>query len=515
MSRKPYVYAGGFSDPFVSTNGQGGTPGFRAYANATIFWGRFSASNQIQFSIYYNKGTDVGTVDFTQRSWLIRVNGVQVAGDNSSSDFLDIFATVPTSGNYSVECVMTTSVRNGAGATASTTASTYFDVNHPSSSSTVNIINQFLPAGGNYLRVLRLDPNVPDGTMMFFKNMSGVDRVAISSHNAKNIDGRNFFIQLASNRGIGLYVASSGNFFITSFYDNALPNYTTPYGITAATYGADTRLNNVVDIIRNNYYAGNSGIFVNNSNMGGDPASGTGKTLTVTYNVNGLSSTTADTPENTTFVYASEFVTAIPQRSPTKGIYLVNVTGGIGVVKIFDLPNPNTSSILMVVGYITNTTAGGRINIRAQGFLGDPLTDGFVIPLTSGAACGVLLVSNGSKWYIVGTFAGANTAYDASSEFRTQQTGSALILQTTGDGCRTPDSTTNLQSGDASYHFCKYGYNQTIPLVINSPNYNTVNSNYKRFYRTGTNDYTCYNYVVYNDAGTYRTIPFTMYPSEY
>jgi hypothetical protein len=174
------------------------------------------------------------------------------------------------------------------------------------------------------------------------------------------------------------------------------------------------------------------------------------------------------------------------------------------------LPSPSLARPLIICAYTTGTSTSNRLFINGNGNV-----DGQTIAIqpNSGPCCGLFLISNGSAWYIVGLFLGSTTSFESLSENRNQQT-STLFATSTTDGCRTPDTLT-YTSGDAGLFWVKYTGSQNLPLVVNSPNYKTVNNNFNRFFRNGDFQNAGYCYIVHNRGGSYFTLPITMYPSEY
>lgn len=192
--------------------------------------------------------------------------------------------------------------------------------------------------------------------------------------------------------------------------------------------------------------------------------------------------------------------------SDTYSLASVNITSGS---KVVNLPSALSGKILVVSAYTTGTSTTNTLTLRGTLVEGT----GVSIAPASKPACGILLVSDGTYWYIVGTFAGNNTTFQSLSESRTQQT-AIIFLTSTTDGCSTltsPGFTTDA----AGLYWCKYASTQTTPLVVNSSNYYSVNTNYNRFYRDSNNNRTGYCYIIQNRGGTHFTLPVAMYPSEY
>lgn len=461
-------------------------------------------SGRIEF---YSGATWLGTYDSTTR--------------DVDFDFEASQGFPPTS-NYNLIVYVTTYVSDGSFNT-NKQISTVYEVIFPSTNSV--ILCNTAPSGGNK-RVYLLSNSLENGSIQFFKNTTVNDEVYIAPIGGTNIDNRNFLIQLRRSAGIVLGRASN-NTYILSYYHGMLSDAVYPFTIYYAWYGVSkgSRGSDVTTIVRNSYESGASGIYVSNGNMGGDPAPGVGKVLYVDYlDWNGSSRTTLSAVEGATFNFsgfsnASGTLNAIA-TNPTVLMDITRSTGSIIPLsertKNIRLPDPSTNSLLAIVGYSTATTnTSHRINVYANGNLGDPLGTGFTLKPNPENACGVLLVSNGSKWYIMGTFAGLSTVFDAYQEYRTEQT-STICLITTGNGCRIRDSNQLDSDNTSALYFCKKSYGTNDYLVVNAP-YNQVGSSTnKRFYRNPTTDLSAYLYIVSRLSSTnIQTLPVTMYPSEY
>lgn len=520
MSYKPTVIDGSFN--INRTQASGG------FANSLTAIAEFKTLYFLFSSIYvkgrFSKG---GTA--TRVSARIEVSGgggyyVQDRGQTDVDfDFEVVASSFPTSGTYTLTINCITYVSDG-GFNASTTCTTTYEVVFPSTNSV--ILCTTAPTGGNK-RVYVVSTSLENGSIQFFKNtLTNTDEIYIAPNNNANIDNRNFLIQLRRSAGIVLGRASN-NFYILSYYHGLLSNAVYPFTVYYAWYGTSkgSQGSNVTTIIRNSYESGASGIFVSNGNMGGDPAPNIAKTLFVDYlDWNGSSRPTLSAVEGATFNFsgfsnASGTLNAIA-TSPTVLMDITRNTGGIVPLternKSIRLPDPSTNSLLAIVGYSTATTnTSYRINVYANGNLGDSLASGFTLKPNPENACGVLLVSNGSKWYIMGTFNGSSTIFDSAQEYRTQQTGTICLI-TTGNGCRTQDNTQLTSDNTSALYFCKKSYGTNEYLVVNAPNNQVGSSTNKRFYRNATTDLSAYLYIVSRLSSTnIQTLPVTMYPSEY
>ena len=523
MSNKPTVCNGSFN--INRTQASGG------FANSLTAIAEFKALYFAFGSIYvkgrFSKG---GTATRVSARIEISGGGASFSQDRGQTDvdfdFEVVTSTVfPTGSNYTLTISCITYVSDGSFST-STTCTTVYEVVFPSTNTVA--IGVTAPTGGNK-RIYLLSNSLENGAIQCFKNTStSNDEIYITTNNGTNIDNQNFPIQLRRNAGIVLGRISN-NMYILSYYHGTLSNAVYPFTIYYAWYGVSkgSQGTNVTTIVRNSYESGASGIFVSNGNMGGDPAPNIAKVLYVDYlDWNGSSRPTLSAVEGATFNFsgfsnASGTLNAIA-TSPTVLMDITRSTGGIVPIsernKSIRLPDPTTNSFLTILGYTAGSTSTTyRINVYANGNLGDSLATGFTLKPNPENVCGVFLVSNGSKWYIMGTFAGTNTIFDTSLEYgRTQQTGTMCLI-TTGNGCRIRDDTQLSSDNTSSVYFCKKSYSTNEYLVVNAPYVNNVGSSTnKRFYRNPTTDLSAYMYIVTRLSSTnFLTLPITMYPSEY
>ena len=196
----------------------------------------------------------------------------------------------------------------------------------------------------------------------------------------------------------------------------------------------------------------------------------------------------------------------------TRSVVLANITSGN---KLVALPNPANFGHLFISGYSTTTSAPtGRLYIITGGHARETAASAYWFTAASGVAVGVFLVSDGSKWNIMGIHRGTNTVYDAIAGGYTSAT-SALCLSvaTTNDGI-TPGVTPG--NDEAVFHVWKtktIQYNNGAIVGMNTNN--AVNSNFRRFYRSDNVDYSAYLFVNARiGSGTVTAFPIAQYPSE-
>lgn len=195
----------------------------------------------------------------------------------------------------------------------------------------------------------------------------------------------------------------------------------------------------------------------------------------------------------------------------SNGIAAVNITG---VSQTVILPSTSPPRPLIICAYTTNTSTSNRLFIHGNGNV-----DGQTIAIqpNSGPCCGLLLISNGSAWYIVGIFQGGSTSFDSNrSGASGLQSTFILSTSTNTDSIALPTMTTD---NNASIHFFKttnnVSYNNGAVLFARS-GANCVNANFGRFYRNGNTPYSGYLAISFKASGATSAIfPIAMYPSEF
>lgn len=204
--------------------------------------------------------------------------------------------------------------------------------------------------------------------------------------------------------------------------------------------------------------------------------------------------------------------TATGGTAPTRSVVLANITSGDKTVA---LPDPTTLGQLMICGYTTGTTAvTTRLVIVTNGHSRETGSSSYSFQSQSGVAVGVFLVSDGSKWNILGLFRGTNVTYDAGTGTGTSVT-SPLCLGNTGVDTMTPGVVPG--TDEAAFHIFK---TRTITwangyVIGNSPN-RAVNANFRRFFRNNDVEFSACLFVnAVLGAGGVRTVfPIAQYPAE-
>lgn len=209
--------------------------------------------------------------------------------------------------------------------------------------------------------------------------------------------------------------------------------------------------------------------------------------------------------------------TATGGTTPTSPIVLANITSGNKTVA---LPNPATfaSSYLCICAYTTGTSTTNSLVITtggASGYARETDSSSYSWTTASGPSIGLFLVSDGSKWNIVGIYRGTNTTYDSYSVAYPALT--STIGLSSGD--RSVDVRPSIapvaDSGVFQIWKTKDIY-WTNGAVIGVPSPSlAVNSNYFRWYRNDNIDYSAY--IVLNTkvgTGADTIFPLAQYPSD-
>jgi hypothetical protein len=206
----------------------------------------------------------------------------------------------------------------------------------------------------------------------------------------------------------------------------------------------------------------------------------------------------------------------LPQRagsgtliSETASIVSVDLTSSFRQVQ---LPSPSPSRILVISGF---TTGGGTANtIRVYGSLSE--ATGVEFSPNEQPACGMLLVSNGSVWCIVGVFTGGLTTFDA-TQMNADVTGTLVVSSTTNRDSITVLPVDTNENGRLQFFKTLDNVTYGNGAVVGSKDGNfTVNTNYKRFYRNENTPFNAYIFVSIRRSawGHTRLFPIAMYPSE-
>jgi hypothetical protein len=197
----------------------------------------------------------------------------------------------------------------------------------------------------------------------------------------------------------------------------------------------------------------------------------------------------------------------------TQSVVLANITSGN---KLVGLPNPANSSYLMVCGYTTGTSTTNRLYIITNGYTYDANgASARYFTTAGGPSIGLLFVSDGSLWHMVGIYRGTNTTFDTTVGGYTQATSSiAMSSSITSDSMNV--SATDPASNTAVLHIWKTKAIQWLNGAVVGANWNdAVNANYHRFYRNDNPDYSCY--MVVNTkvgTGTPTVFPVAQYPAD-
>jgi hypothetical protein len=197
----------------------------------------------------------------------------------------------------------------------------------------------------------------------------------------------------------------------------------------------------------------------------------------------------------------------------TSPIVLADITSGNKTVA---LPNPATfaSSYLCICAYTTGTSTTNNLIIVTNGYSRETASASYSFATASGPSLGLFLVSDGTKWNIMGIYRGTNTTFDQTTSVYTSLPCVAGIANLAPDAI-TPTVTPLANSG--AFHIWK---TRTISwgngaVIGNGTNY-VVNSGFNRFYHNTDIDYSAFLFVntKVGSGGTPTIFPVAKYPSD-
>jgi hypothetical protein len=202
--------------------------------------------------------------------------------------------------------------------------------------------------------------------------------------------------------------------------------------------------------------------------------------------------------------------------SITRPIVLANITSES---KVVDLPNPATfeSSYLCLIGYTTGTSVvTNRIYVNHKEYFERFPGESTYFTPSSGPSVGVLLVSDQTKWYLMGTYTGVSTWFDTAVGPYSALTSVIGLSTNDGQDSVTPGITPEDDSGVLQLWKTKLIRWANGAVVGGSGTALVVNGNYRRFYRNDNVDYSAYLFVTVKvgSSGTPTTFPIANYPND-
>jgi hypothetical protein len=207
--------------------------------------------------------------------------------------------------------------------------------------------------------------------------------------------------------------------------------------------------------------------------------------------------------------------TAVTATTATSPIVLANINS---TDKVVGLPNPATfnSSYLCVCGYGTGTsTPTGKLYVLTNNYSTEASGSSTWFRFDpAGRSVGVMFVSDGSKWHVVGVYRGAFTTYDTTTTQYTTVTSLIALAGSSNANAVTPGSVTTADSGLFQVWKSIANPFAASALVGNGTNY-AINSSANRFYRNDGEDFS--GYIMVNtkvSTGTPTVFPVTQYPAE-
>lgn len=199
----------------------------------------------------------------------------------------------------------------------------------------------------------------------------------------------------------------------------------------------------------------------------------------------------------------------------TSPVVLANITSGN---KSVGLPNPATASFsqLCICGYSTGTpNLTNSLVIITNGHARETTSSSYSFAPAFGIAVGLYLVSDGTKWNIVGIFRGNQITYDNLLSERTPLFSPIAISSSIFTD--TVELGKDIDVADtARFHIWKTKeITYTNGACVSTPGANVVNTNYQRLFRNTGADYT--SLMVVNakiGTGTLTAFPIAQYPSD-
>jgi hypothetical protein len=208
--------------------------------------------------------------------------------------------------------------------------------------------------------------------------------------------------------------------------------------------------------------------------------------------------------------------TAVTATTATSPIVLANINS---TDKTVGLPNPATfqSSYLCVCGYGTGTsTPTGKLYVLTNNYSTEASgsTKWFRFD-PAGRSVGVLFVSDGSKWHVVGVYLGGVTTYDTTTTQYTTVTSTIALASSSSANAISPGSVTTADSGIFQIWKAIANPFAASAVIGNGTNY-VINSSANRLYRNDGADFTSFIYVntKVGAGGTPTVFPVAQYPAE-
>lgn len=213
--------------------------------------------------------------------------------------------------------------------------------------------------------------------------------------------------------------------------------------------------------------------------------------------------------------------TATGGTTPTSPIVLANITSGSKTVA---LPNPATfaSSYLCICAYTTGTSTTNSLVIVTNGYARETSSNSYSWTTAAGPAIGLFLVSDGTKWNIIGIHRGGTTVYDADATTYTGLTSTLGLANASPTNGAAAGITPLTDNGVFQIWKIKTTTYAEGATVQNNPN-NAVNSTYRRWYhkRAEGDTTTPINYSAFvfvntkvGSSGTPTIFPVAHYPSD-
>jgi hypothetical protein len=208
--------------------------------------------------------------------------------------------------------------------------------------------------------------------------------------------------------------------------------------------------------------------------------------------------------------------TTVTATTATSPIVLANINS---TDKTVGLPNPATfqSSYLCVCGYGTGTsTPTGKLYVLTNNYSTEaPGSTRWFRFDPAGRSVGVLFVSDGSKWHVVGVYLGGVTTYDTTTTQYTTVTSTIALASSSSANAISPGSVTTADSGLFQIWKAIENPFAASAVIGNGTNY-VINSSANRLYRNDGADFTSFIYVntKVGAGGTPTVFPVAQYPAE-
>lgn len=234
--------------------------------------------------------------------------------------------------------------------------------------------------------------------------------------------------------------------------------------------------------------------------------------------------------DSTQWYIASYFRGTVPTSSTTGGTAIASPCVFVDFVnanKTVSLPNPATwgrGQLLAICVRQAPTPGSYTCSVVSNGYWGDNIQNAFTITLSpTSLTGGVLLSTNGTKWYIVAMSNGSDLSYSSvgGSEGRPQMTSGICLVQSGSNDGVTPPDVSSVASSSVRLGIVKM--RKAAPaangIVLQGANWGAGQTASNKIVKSGgTFDYSgmiCLFGKAPNSGASYVMHPIATYPSVY